>query len=842
MKKTKSNLTKDKEKLSNKKSSKKIAFQDSKKESSNNNNNTNKNINKNKKQKNTKNQKSNNIPLKKLDSPEFPEAIADVIINKIISYVISKTNANEVYSHMDEKCFDYLKYLINPFLTAEYLFYEDGIEDLNYQKTKFYYKFPVTQKVNTWAVIQEPESSNIDRYCSSLSKIIPFKTEKNDSNKENIHMDNEDLKNLKQEIKMVRRTSTRVDANLIVNESEEYETIKNLKSIIPTKNQSINLKSNNASKISFEKNKKEEDQKILEMPYVDLPKELYENKYLIINDNEENSKLRKERQSILIKKGELKALKEIEEKKDKLNRFQNKFARNIDGSRLTFDPDGKILNIHPFHQENLINEFCFVKVPNIDTKNLDFNRRRSSSMFNKSMLLKQKSFLDKKKYNFSKKNTLKKIKIDKNKKPKSEDIKEIFKYLRNVLLPKWQRKPIKTLYKDSENENKKRYWSNKKSFREFFWPFLQYYIFKEQIERNPIDKANNRLEYNKYESSRRKIVVPSGSNFSIIKPEIGVVILNKDDDKKKEIKDGGFDYIKKYNKPSMYEFSKLVMETSHLNSKIISSGLIESKINEINEIKKINKKNELNREDYNYNGYMMEFNDNNNPLFQGALSINDKKRNFSSLISTKNNSEIDKDSNSDKYKINIIKGRNILKSTTNEKYSKNKYNSMSSINNMQNSIKLTNNIKVPNLYSIFHDTINIEKNNESINNYNDKDYYFLEKSRNNSALPIIGLRKKEVNENELSIIKNKKEGRRIINKFNYKIIKDRKWGQEDEKKIKEREALNFGLENKSNNNIHSDLNKQIKNSRDNFMIIKDTFSKRNRKAHLFRVSSAQNII
>ena len=45
-----------------------------------------------------------------------------------------------------------------------------------------------------------------------------------------------------------------------------------------------------------------------------------------------------------------------------------------------------------------------------------------------------------------------------------------------------------------------------------------------------------------------------GSNFNKINPEIGVIISN--DNNEKEKKSGGFDYIKKYNRPSMNEFSQ----------------------------------------------------------------------------------------------------------------------------------------------------------------------------------------------------------------------------------------------------------------------------------------------
>ena len=152
----KSNLSKVKDNI---KTTKKISFTNTKKEKESNINlikNT---------EKNKKNHPNRviNLNKKELDPPEFPEAIANEIINKIISYVIKQTTVKEIYSHLDEKCFNYLKYIINPFLSTEYLFYEDGIENINHQKKKFYYKAPAPKKVNTWVFLQEPESSQIDR-------------------------------------------------------------------------------------------------------------------------------------------------------------------------------------------------------------------------------------------------------------------------------------------------------------------------------------------------------------------------------------------------------------------------------------------------------------------------------------------------------------------------------------------------------------------------------------------------------------------------------------------------------------------------------------------------------
>ena len=297
----KSNLSKGKD---NKKTTKKIAF--SKKETKIN---IIRNADKNKK---THPNKVINLNKKELDPPEFPEAIANEILNKIISYVINQITVKEIYSHLDEKCFNYLKYIVTPFLSTEYLFYEDGIENINHQKKKFYFKAPVPKKVNTWVFIQEPETSQIDRYSSSTAKIISFKT---DANKDNLDLNRQDSKDKK------RRKSAVIEPNLIVNESDEYSKrnnntklnsirsnysnenindnnniIKNLKYIKNNKIVKDNIKNVKLDKKQqklLEKKKKEEEQKILELTWVDLPKEKYENKYIIKNDNEENNILRK---------------------------------------------------------------------------------------------------------------------------------------------------------------------------------------------------------------------------------------------------------------------------------------------------------------------------------------------------------------------------------------------------------------------------------------------------------------------------------------------------------------------------------------------------------------------
>jgi hypothetical protein len=78
----------------------------------------------------------------------------------------------------------------------------------------------------------------------------------------------------------------------------------------------------------------------------------------------------------------------------------------------------------------------------------------------------------------------------------------------------------------------------------------------------------------------------------------------------------------------------------------------------------------------------------------------------------------------------------------------------------------------------------LESNDEEEDNDKDKDidfnkdFYTLDKERNkerNSALPAIRVRKKQIDRYNLNELRNQLKGRKIINKFNYKIIKNKNY-------------------------------------------------------------------
>ena len=230
-------------------------------------------------QKNDENiNRKNNNNKNEIYTPEFPEAIVNYLLNKIISFVIQQTEIKKVYMYLDIQCFKYLKYLLNSYLSTEYIFYEDGIDDINFQQKKMFYKAPIPKKVNSWVAIGEPDSSIIDRYSSTISKVVSFKKETNENSKKELI-----------DIKSGIKKSTAIDDNLIVNESIEYSirntsirmpSIRNISSQINNNDINYNTVEENENDeiiyVKKDKNKKEEE-KILALPCVDLPKEKYEN-------------------------------------------------------------------------------------------------------------------------------------------------------------------------------------------------------------------------------------------------------------------------------------------------------------------------------------------------------------------------------------------------------------------------------------------------------------------------------------------------------------------------------------------------------------------------------------
>ena len=643
------------------------------------------------------------------------ETICSLILDTIISKVITTVNTKEIYSNLNEHCFNFMLDKLNPYLKTNFLFHENNENFSNIPHCILFANI-LPQKKNTWVSLPEPGSSKIDRYDFTKSKIINFESEiliiKNKISSKNVinQIDENKTENNK---KVVSQYLFRKDNKLnSMRESLEFgeksvDEIKKPKKIIKIIKENKIEEENINYNVNVKKNKK--DQILEDLSFFDLPEERYKNVYVEINGNEENNKLRveRERQKILLE--EQKKIDETNSKEEKVKnmRVKLKNKKEFNSDKMTFDPNGKIIYIKSPAIENFqYNDFFFLK-QTVNDKTLNNENNNS---------------------------------------PKKENIKQ-----------KANKKNSKILNIENKIENIK-------------------------IEYNPENEETpEEKKYKKY--------IRSYQNPDKIIPEIGVII-HKD----KEKKEGGFDYMKKYNKPSINEFSKIVQENSQYNSISLTTS------NNINE-----PKNNYLTEPDNYNGYLQEFNENNNPLIQGAHKLNNNIYNLTksseSMINSINN-EIDNKrmvKNKSAFTKDIILiNRNLTKSLDLLPNIKNK--NLNSINLSKN-ILLSKNVHAPNLLNYFdrnditekYKVNNKQTNLQPLRNYIIKnkstDNYQIKSSKQTKMLPLIKI--KDFNNMENNIKFFNKES---IDNFNMNILKNKNWGLDDDDKDNK-------LQNRLKNNI-----------------------------------------
>ena len=623
------------------------------------------------------------------------------IVDKIIAGAVINSNIKHIYDNLNSYCFDCLNKLIDPYLASDFLFYENGIEDMEYQKKQLYYKSEHIKKINTWVAFQEPKNNEIDRCENANTKIKKRKKadEISEGMRESVASN---------QINVLKSIEINDESELNINNISNKPTKKQIISNI-TNNKNISPKNNNKNlnkkqETNNKKNdkvpeeneivisKRKENEILTDLPVFELSKDKYENVYSLINSNDENNKLRKERELQIIQKEEKKRIEQMLEEDEK-KRAYKKAEREFDNNRLTFDPNGQIISLRFQNVDNFEKDFLFSR---FKIKNKDSKQRKSITQLSDIIYPVE----GQENPEINNLNVIKETKRS----TKKNDIKD--KILSDL-----------SKIKVEKNKDKNGFWNN-----------------------NPDSLA---------EKMKKEIVIPSGTNFDKIVPETGVIISGGQNNRSK--KEGGFDYIKKYNKFSMNEFSKFVESVN--NSKNLSSSII-------------NNENENNDNDYNdyndYIGYKEEFND-NNPLIQNAHQFSTPSKDNSNTI-------------------NIFSDRrHLLKSC--DKVRKN--------NGLYNSIKLSGNVNLEKMRSIMYDdykTFETESNNE-----NKKSSYF-----SRAILPYKNLKYKSTNKrnsiDEINLQKGKysnvKMDEKFLNNFNSQIIKNKDWGNEDYDETKIKDKLN----------------------------------------------------
>ena len=556
-------------------------------------------------------QKQHEQHEQQLMSSYLSELIVKSVLDKIITNAVLQEYILMTEEKVGDHCFTFIKKSLNQFLEQRFFPYEFNLDennneyfyddDINIDNTNnnnnnanttstMYYNCVHSHISNTWIEILEPEAQATDRNTTSKMKITKNFTE--------------DLHTLSDDEQQATFLNTKEpepslpnnympSRNDIVHEEKEKETISMNNTLTQSKHQTEKLiikakakntiTSSNKRKLKLNNTKQTNDNTVnnvnsdndidkippIDLPSYDLPESMFYNKYIEQDNTAEINHMRKEFEAEKHRKEEeIKQEQALQLKKKRAALIAANYnKKEIDTNHYTFDSSGKVIPLKHQNVELLAKEFWWAK-PFIKG-----GIQRLGSIFRPKIERKgsYKAVSPNKKDN------------DKDKRrKKSHGDADIIR--RGVFL------------EDTNNNNKGK--TNVNVNTEV--------IRNDDRAKHPNDYYD--IRYSKMKHIKKGPIVTSGNNYSLITPEIGVIITQ--DDKHK--KEGGFEFSQKFNKPSMFEFSRLAMESERYNSQryLLSSMSIDSQsVNGLNS----------------YIGYKKQFGS-ENPLIQNANVRDDDSR------------------------------------------------------------------------------------------------------------------------------------------------------------------------------------------------------------------------
>ena len=461
---------------------------------------------------------------------------------------------------------------------------------------------------------------------------------------------------------------------------------------------------------------------VLEMPSYPL-KNIEQRK-----ESDEILNLRKEKMEMIIQKQKEYKKLQLEKLQSKKEEAEN--AKKKMKGKYTFDGEGKLIVVNEIKQDHLFKEFW-------------------------PITSKQKEVKGGKSLDFYKKET---IKMENNAK-------------KNII------------YNDEEeNANVYSSFLFKSRLTE---PFFNFGEFNKNNSVNSQLKYKRKLNNSFFDNfNKKQKVEPSGSNFNLINPSIGVKVTER-----KAVKSGGLDYFKEFKKYSIDEFNKTLQDTFEWTKykpkdKSHTGGFKSSTpSNELTRLRKsiLSKTNSnFHTNDISNNelNSIIKTNNNNYKKIKRNLKIKNREKNFGKTFSDGFNCNEEKRTNLIKSTSEIIltdkKFINLKELLFHDDKDKNKFikNIPDKINrkikenmNIFNQNVILNSLRKKEFKKIFSDVDKLNKDLISGNATNDKLYF-----NNRAILPKISNRKNETNFN-----------RTMIN-FNRERVKKSMWEKYVQKK------------------------------------------------------------
>ena len=441
------------------------------------------------------------------------ESIVKSILDKIIINSFRKAYSNSISLQVQDYYFDYLKNQINAMLATKHIFYSDEPEDIIIDNSKFW----KTQydECNTWVEVSEPKTVKCDRYENAFFNLVSIKND--------LYIDNNDLSPL----------------NGVDNNINNIFMKKYTKSIYNKNEKDFDILEENSSK--------------------DLKGE--ENKNLIKNTSTSRNtiipKIEKVKiKSISIKNKNNSSISSLPNNKNKKNEILEMINKEI--------PDIEDELDYKKYEPSNINDLRREKIEEINIKEIEYKK----SLYKKKSIKNFQNIIEKKEIG----NENLKI-IDSNKLTFDSNGKIIlFRPLKLDILTKDFAIPKDTV-KAFDQNHKKNYLKKNTRLEEY----MEKKIIKkekeknilnnsEKIIKNPIDPKEviSRNQYIKLNTKNYVKIPPSGSNFSIMLPNIGVVLKENE-----QIKQGSREFGKYFKKYTIQDYDRIAKEYVPLQNKTI---------------------------------------------------------------------------------------------------------------------------------------------------------------------------------------------------------------------------------------------------------------------------------
>ena len=450
----------------------------------------------------------NKNKIKNNDLYQSSESIIKIIIDKLINLSVRKSYSNKIDSQLGEYCFNFMKNNINSMFELNYIAHTKESKKSSKKGELFWgLKKPPH---NTWVEIREPEYFEIDRYEGSKTKY-------------------KDLNEKKEEKKS--------DIN---NNDVHYNVNINTKNILQKSHfMQYKISNNNLAKISSKSilndfiDKNENNKNLLLSKSIvntntNIKNDYKKEKNISQNDNNNTINRNKKNQMIEFPSDDISNLSEDNQKYDLPN---VEFLRKEVEENILKKEEEKIRLKKEEEKEKILQKAIIDKKNKklFDSNKLTFDSNGKIISFRRYNIDNLKDFV-------STKNFIKEVKKNANKNISQKSLPNV----NNNIISKT---PIKTLkIKETEKDKDK------------------------DIEKNIIKQSQRQI--NKLSDRFIEKIIPSGSNFQLISPVIGVVIKENG-----QSKEGPKDFSKYFKKYSLKDYDDMLNNyLPNMNKKFLKTS------------------------------------------------------------------------------------------------------------------------------------------------------------------------------------------------------------------------------------------------------------------------------